>query len=165
MAFSKPVSVFDDSSYPRAYLPSLFNRVVYVAFGGLLVGAGVFGVWYSLVAGDELGPKGPTVSISLSLLLAFLGSYLIIYMFTSKIILGRDSVEVRNLFSNQRMLRQEILGYRSSFKTGTIELIPCDSGGKKLKITWLANPDVYFSAWFDSIPDLQTSEPREGRTQ
>src|SRR5215470_4011437 len=101
MAPSTPASAFDPTRYPRTYSPSLGNRIVWFSFGGLLAAGGVFGVWYSLVAGEVLGPKGPTVTISLSLMLVLLGGYLIVSMLSSKVILRADAIEVRNLLSGQ----------------------------------------------------------------
>ena|SRR5215472_11186226 len=158
MAPSTPMSAFDPTQYPRTYSPSLGNRIVWISFGGLLAVGGVFGIYYSVVAGEELGPKGPTVTISLSLMLALLGGYLIASMLLSKVILRADAIEVRNLLSRQTMLRQEIMGRRFFFGTGTIELIPRDKQKKKLKIAYLTNPDSAFAAWFESIPDLDAAE-------
>ena len=79
-------------------------------------------------------------------------------MLFSKVILRPDAVEVRNLLSRQTMFRQEIMGRRFVFNTGTIELIPRDSDKKKLKIAFLTNPDALFTAWFESIPDLDAEE-------
>ena len=118
----------------------------------------MFGVWYSLVAGDQLGPKGPSVTISLSLMLVLLGGYLIVSMLFSKVTLRADAIEVRTILSRQTMLRQEIMGRRFFFSSGTLELIPRDGNQKKLKIAYLPNPDTSFAAWFESIPDLDASE-------
>ncbi len=115
-------------------------------------------VWYSLVAGDELGPKGPPVTISLSLMLIFLGGYLILSMLFSKVILRPDAVEVRNFLSRQTMFRQEIMGRRFVLSSGTIELIPRDNDKKKFKIAVLTKPDALFAAWFESIPDLNAAK-------
>ena len=71
---------------------------------------GILGVYYSFVAGDQLGPKGPPLMIALSLLFVLLGAYLILSMVFSKVILGPDAVEVRNLLSRQIMLRQDVHG-------------------------------------------------------
>ena len=158
MAPSTPALPFDPTRYPRTYAPSLGNRVIWISFGALLAAGGIWGVWYSLVAGDELGPKGPAVMISLSLMLVLLGGYLIASMLFSKVILGADAIEVRNLLSRQAMLRQEIMARRFFFSTGTIELIPRDNSRKKLKIAYLTKPDAAFAAWFASIPDLDASK-------
>jgi hypothetical protein len=123
------------------------------------------GAWYSIVAGDELGPKGPAVTISLGLMLALLGGYLILSMTFSKIILGPDSVEVQSLFSKRIMFRDEITARRFVFNTGTIELIPRDSGKKKLKIALLTKPDPLFTAWFESIPNLDVMERTKTQTE
>jgi hypothetical protein len=112
--------------------------------------------------GGELGPKGPEVTISLSVMLALLGSYLILSMLFSKVILGPDAVQLQNLLSKQTMLRQEIVGGRFALNTGTIELIPRDSDRRNLKIALLAKPDSDFAAWFESIPDLDATEPTKG---
>lgn len=77
MSGSTPVYAFDASRYPRTYEPALGNRLIWISFGCLLMAAGTWG-WYSSVAGDELGPKGPAVTISLSLTLVLLGGYLIL---------------------------------------------------------------------------------------
>jgi hypothetical protein len=159
MAPSTPA--FDPTRYPRTYVPSLGNRAVWISFGGLLAVGGVFGVWYSLVAGNELGPKGPAVTISLSLMLVLLGGYLIVSMLSSKVILRADAIEVRNLLSSKTMLRQEIMGRRFFFSTGTIELIPREEYKKKLKVAFLTNPDAAFAAWFESIPDLDERNQRK----
>lgn len=124
MTVSASAPAFDATQYSRTYSPSLGNRVLWISFGGLLDAGGLFGVWYSLVAGDELGPKGPAIMISLSLMLVLLGSYLIASMFLSKIILRADAVEVRNPLSRRIILREEIMGRRFIFATGTMELIP-----------------------------------------
>jgi hypothetical protein len=158
MASSTPVPVFDATRYPCSYAPSLGNQVLWISFGSLLAGAGIWGIWYSLVAGDQLGPKGPPLASSLSLVLVLLGGYLILSMLFSKVILRPDAVEVRNLLSRQTMFRQEIMGRRFVFNTGTIEFIPRDSYKKKLKIAFLTNPDALFTAWFESIPDLDAEE-------
>jgi hypothetical protein len=165
MASSTPVQVFDATRYPRTYAPSLGNRVIWISFGGLLAGVGILGVWYSLVAGDQLGPKGPPLMISLSLLFVLLGGYLILSMVYSKIILRPDDVEVRNLFSRQTILRQEIMGRRFVFNTGTIELIPRDNDKKKFKIAYLTKPDALFAAWFESIPELDAAKSTKARPE
>jgi hypothetical protein len=138
--------------------------VFWVSFGGLLVGVGILGVWYSLVAGDELGPKGPLVMVSLCLTLVVLGSYLILFMTFSKIILGPNSVEVQNLLSKKTMLKEEITARRFVFNTGTIELIPRDTGKKKFRIALLTKPDALFTAWFESIPNLDVIEGKKTQT-
>lgn len=165
MPLSTTVPVFDASRYPRTYAPSLGNRAIWISFGGLLVGVGILGVWYSLAAGDELGPKGPALMISLSLLFVLLGGYLILSMISSKVILRPDAVEVQNLFSSRTMLRGEIRGQRFLHNTSTIELLPRDASQKKLKIAFFAIPDSLFAAWFSSIPDLDAAELAESATQ
>lgn len=161
MTLSRPVPAFDAAQYPRIYSSSLANRALWISFGGLLGAGGIWGVWYSLVAGDQLGPKGPAVTISLSLMLALLGSYLIASMLLSKVILRPDAVEVRNILSKQTMLRQDILGRRFVFRTGTIVLIPREDHRKKLKIAFLTNPDAAFAAWFESIPNLDAESTKD----
>ena len=151
-------SPFDPARFPRTYVPSLANRVIWISFGGLLVAAGICGVWYFLMAGDQLGPKGPVIMISLSLMFVLLGGYLIASMLHSKVILRADAIEVQNLFSKQTMLRQEIMRGRFFFNSGTIELIPLDEGRKKLKVAYLMNPDADFAAWFQSIPGLDAAD-------
>lgn len=153
MATSTPARVFDAAAYPRTYVPSLFNRVVFISFGGLLVGGASFLILYLGVAGDQLGPKGPAVIVSLGLVLALLGIYLIVNMLTSRVILGPDAIEVRSFLTRQRMLRQEITGRRFFLASGTIELIPRNSDKKKLKVAYLTNADDQFSAWFESLPE------------
>jgi len=149
---------FDASRYPRDYAPSLANRLIWISFGGLLTAVGILGVWYSLVAGDELGPKGPPLMITLSLLFVFLGGYLILSMALSKIILRPDAVEVQNPLSRRTMLREEIGGRRFLPNTSTIELLPRDKSQKKLKIAFFSKPDALFTAWFASIPDIDAAE-------
>lgn len=163
MTLSKAEQAFDATRYPRTYSPSLANRALWISFGGLLGAGGIWGVWYSLVAGDQLGPKGPAVMISLSLMLALLGSYLITSMLLSKVILRPDAVEVRNVLSKQTMLRQDILGRRFVFSSGTIVLIPRERHRKKLKIAFLTNPDAAFAAWFESIPNLDAESTKGHR--
>jgi hypothetical protein len=165
MTSSSSPPAFDATQYPRTYAPSLANRVIWLSFGSLLVGAGAWGVWYSLVAGDELGPKGPAVIISLSVMLLLLGIYLIASMLSSKVILKPDAVEVRSLFSRQILLRQEIMGRRFFFPTATMELIPRQNHAKKFKIAILADPDAAFAAWFESIPDLGTLETNKNNAK
>jgi hypothetical protein len=149
---------FDASRYPRDYAPSLVNRLIWISFGGLLTAIGILGVWYSLVAGDELGPKGPPLMITLSLLFVLLGGYLILYMALSKIILRPDAVEVQNPLSKRTMLREEIGWRRFLPNTSTIELLPRDKSQKKLKIAFFSKPDALFTAWFASIPDIDAAE-------
>lgn len=83
---------FEPSRYPRTYTPSLGNRVIWISFGALLVAGGTWVLWYSLVTGDELGPKGPAL-ISLSLIVVLLGGYLIASMVSSKVILRADATK------------------------------------------------------------------------
>ena len=149
---------FDVSRYPRDYAPSLVNRLIWISFGGMLAAVGILGVWYSLVAGDELGPKGPPLMITLSLLFVLLGGYLILSMVLSKIILRPDAVEVQNPLSRRTMLREEIGGRRFLPNTSTIELLPRDKSQKKLKIAFFSKPDALFTAWFASIPDIDAAE-------
>ena len=149
---------FDASRYPRDYAPSLANRLIWISFGGLLAAVGILGVWYSLVAGDELGPKGPPLMITLSLLFVLLGGYLILYMALSKIILRPDAVEVQNPISRRTMLREEIGWRRFLPNTSTIGLLPRDKSQKKLKIAFFSKPDALFTAWFASIPDIDAAE-------
>ena len=86
-----PAPAFDAPRYPRTYAPSFGNRVIWSSFGGLLAAGGLLGIWYSVVAGDELGPKGPPLMISISLILVLLGAYLILSMLLSKVILKPDA--------------------------------------------------------------------------
>ena len=165
MSGSTPAYAFDASRYPRTYEPALGNRLIWVSFGCLLMAVGTWGGWYSFVAGDELGPKGPAVTISLSLTLVLLGGYLILSMAFSKIILGPDSVEIQNLLSKRTMLREEITARRFVFNTGTIELISRDTGKKKFKIALLTRPDALFTAWFESIPNLDAMERTKTETE
>jgi len=166
MAPSTPQApAFDASRYPRDYAPSLANRLIWISFGGMLAAVGILGVWYSLVAGDELGPKGPPLMITLSLLFVLLGGYLILFMAFSKIILRPDAVEVQNPLSRRTMLREEIKGRRFFFATSTIELVPRDNSQTKLKIAFFAKPDALFTAWFASIPDIDAAELAKSETE
>ena len=156
---------FDASRYPRDYAPSLANRLIWITFGGLLTALGILGVWYSLAAGDELGPKGPPLMITLSLLFVLLGGYLVLFMAFSKIILRPDAVEVQSPLSRRIMLREEIRGRRFLSNTSTIELLPRDDSQKKLKIAFFAKPDALFTAWFASIPDIDAGELANSETE
>ena len=166
MAPSTPQApAFDASRYPRDYAPSLTNRLIWISFGGLLTALGILGVWYSFVAGDELGPKGPPLMITLSLMFVFLGGYLVLFMAFSKIILRPDAVEVQNPLSRRTMLREEIIGRRFLTNSSTIELLPRDKSKKKLKIAFFAKPDALFTAWFASIPNVDAAELAKSETE
>ncbi len=155
---SAPVRAFDASRYPRAYEPSLGNRAIWISFGGLLVGFGSVMAWLLWRDPGQLGPKGPLVITGISLTLVFLGGYLILSMLFSKVILRPDAVEVRNLLSHKTLLRQEIAGRRFAPATATIELTPLDNGKGKFKVAVFTTPDALFTAWFESIPDLDADD-------
>jgi hypothetical protein len=152
------VQAFDASRYPRAYEPSFGNRVIWISFGGLLVGFGGALSWLLWRNPDQLGPKGPLVITGISLTLVLLGGYLILSMLFSKVILRPDAVEVRNLLSHKTLLRHDIAGRRFAPATATIELIPLDNGKEKFKVAVFTKPDALFTAWFESIPNLDAGD-------
>jgi hypothetical protein len=156
------IRAFDASRYPRAYAPSVTNRVIWISFGGLLVGFGAILAWLLWRGPEQLGPRGTAVVMAISAALALLGGYLILSMLLSKVILTPDAVEVRSLLSTEIMLRQEIAGRRFVPNTATIELIPIDNGKKTFKVAVFTRPDDLFRAWFESIPNLDA--PKAERT-
>ncbi len=141
--------------------------MIWISFGGLLA---VIGTFRGLVLRGGLamvfGPQGPPLMISSAFCLSFLGSYLILSMIFSKVILRPDAVEVQNLFSSRTMLRGEIRGQLDSYITHfDHRTLPRDTSQRKLKIAFFATPDSLFAAWFSSIPDLDAAELAESATQ
>src|SRR5712691_3646204 len=95
--------VFDPSNYPRTYRVSMRSRVLYLLLGALVMSAGLFGAWYFATGLETETLQEAMTLTAVCLAFAILGTVVILYMFTLKVILYPDAIEVRSFLRAQRL--------------------------------------------------------------
>jgi len=143
---------FDPSFYPRTYMVSTEYKAHWIV-AGFAFGIGIPFILFG-AHGSNLLQK-----TLLSLPALLLGIYLVLEAFKLKVILEADAIIVKHTFSNRRLLRCEIAGWRNGNGgrgTTTRILVPNQNGMKVLKFPEIMQPDSTFFAWFVGIPDLNS---------
>jgi hypothetical protein len=163
----RPPSRFDASSYPRIYLPSLSNRIVWLLLGIACALGGILGAWYFVTGHDTRGFKSALFSMSISSVFVWLGSYLVLSILRSRVVLNADDIEVRGVFSTQRIRRGNIAAWRiapTNF-VSTLELFLAETGDKTVRIGMTMRTDPSFEDWFASIPNRDAEEVPESEAR
>ena len=82
----------------------------------------------------------------------------------TKVILSNDAIEVCSIFSNKRLLFNEIRGRRESVQRGLTglttywELEPKNENARSIEVSTCFTLDDVFCEWFDQIPDLDAED-------
>ena len=145
---------YDPERYPRTYhaywdRTNLSNRsaVRFTVLGFTLAWAVSTVPWPDRVFG------GTIFAICLGLGLG--GLYILVFRLSGRVYLMSDAVEVRNLWSRQRLKRESIMA-RSPFSAGTpsVVLYPHRGMGIALQIPSVRNADDTFWRWFGSFKEV-----------
>ena len=143
---------FDPSLYPRTYSLSRNNQWFYIMPGFFLV---VLPIQFLRSHGLNSQP-----TILIALLFVLTGGYFVLRGLRQKLILEPEAITVRYAFSNRRLERHEIVGWRKSRGgarwTGLTgrTLVPRD-GAQKAVAFYEIKTDPAFFAWFAGIPELK----------
>ncbi len=148
---TEPEVTFDPSLYPRTYSVSLKSQSwIAVAFV-LAVG--------STIGLSRLHALASQPKALIAALLAPVLGYSLLRALTLRVILAREAVTVRDVFSTRSLLRQEIAGWRAGIggagtATTARTLVPKDDGKKAVLLPEMRTDGAFF-AWFAGLPQLQ----------
>jgi hypothetical protein len=158
---------FDPSVYPRTYRTSLGTRISLTFVGLLCIVFGALGAFYFPHDPQIHGRTALILLAGLSVLFAILGAYLIAEIFSMRLTLRSDAIEMKSLTSQRALRREEIAGrrFQPAQYFNVIALLPRDQSQKKLKLMTLFRSDSAFDLWFASIPDLDAKEREQSATQ
>lgn len=98
--------------------------------------------------------------VVLSFLFFLLGSYLLTFVVTSKVILRSDSIELKDILTSRALQRTDIAGRRMvpTRYNSTLVLVPHLTDQKKLRIPLYVEIDPAFQDWLNTIPDLDAED-------
>ena len=158
---------FDPSLYPRTYLASLATRILLTFVSLMCMAFGALGIFYLPHDPQIRSGAALILLMGLSTLFVLLGAYLLAEIFSLRLTLSADAIELRSLTSRRSMRRDEIAGRRllSAQYFNVIALFPRDQAQKKLKLTLLFRTDAAFELWFAAIPDLDAQEREQSAAQ
>jgi hypothetical protein len=153
----------DVSLYPRTYQASLVTRVGLGALSTFMVALGALGAFYLPRHENFPNASSLTTLVALSTIFALLALYLAAEIFTVRLTLRSDAIELRSLTQNRTLSRGEIAGLRirPTQYFSVYELVPRTRGAKKLKLTMLFERDAAFHAWFATLLDLDAVERQQ----
>jgi len=151
---------FDPTAYPRAYPASRGWKVFMALLGGIVAFGGLMGVWYFGTGHEVYNIDGQVLLLGMSLAFVLLGFACATMTLRAKLVLAPLAIEEHGLFNVNRVLRQEIAGYRFRIVQG-VNLLEVTTNGPKPKvqrISLLFKPDEQFQNWFAGIEDFNESE-------
>lgn len=150
----------DPALYPRTYPVSRGSQILYLFLGAVILVAALAGVWYFGTGHEVDAAQEGMALVLVCLALVAFGGALILYMFTSKIVLYADAIELRDFTRVRRLRRDDIAGWRkiSAEYVSMILLVPKRAELKQLKITHFMRTDAVLDAWLATLPDLDAAE-------
>lgn len=150
----------DPAVYPRTYLVSTRNRILYLLLSGVILVGGLAGTWYFGTGHEIETPQEGIMYTLLSLGFVVLGGVLILYLLTTKVVLYADAIELRDFTRVRRLRRDDIAGWRKVHAqyVSQVTLVPKRSELKPLKITQIMQTDALFDTWLATLPDLDAVE-------
>lgn len=148
---------FDTSSYPRTYWVAPGWKWLLVMLGAVLVLGALIGMVHSAL--PAAGGSAAAVSlVAPCAAFALMGIYLVKAMFSYRLILDADSIEVIGPLRHRKLRRDEIRGRRQPRRgLSILVLVPKDDSAKALKISLLLKTDAVFAQWVSSLEDLNAA--------
>ncbi|HTV85531.1 MAG TPA: hypothetical protein VME63_08995 [Dyella sp.] len=152
-----------DELYPaagdrRVYRVAKWLRVAAVIATLALAGGANVMLFQPLWQGLNV-PVSPLL-MSVDVLFTLLMLYFLWWSFTAKVTLCADTIEESTPFGSRRLRKSEIKGCMRLPKGGGVLIAP--KNGVPLTISKDSyNPDRYFDAWIDKLPDLKQVQQQE----
>jgi hypothetical protein len=158
---------FDPSLYPQTYRTSLGTRISLTFVSLLCIVFGALGAFYFPHDPQIHSRAALILLVGFSVLFTLLGAYLIAEIFSMRLTLRSDAIEMKSLTSQRTLRREEIAGWRLQRTQyfNVIVLFPRDQAQKKLKLTMLFRTDSAFDVWFATLPDLDAKERQQSAKQ
>ena len=145
----------------RSYRPKWWIRAFAVGFLGFCL-TGLAHYWCGMLDPEQT-PE--TAGFVITSLLVVAGFVLAGHLFTARVTLLPDAIEVQTLWSTKTMEFSQIRGWRESVttdsegvKTRYIKLEPLDYQQPALQFQDFYNFDTEFDAWLHSLPKLGRSD-------
>lgn len=145
----------------KTYKPSGFWAVL-LLFGSIgFMLAGALCIWFFGIHQARQRQPGDAVLVAITGAFMLLGAYMVAELFTSRIVLSSDIIEIQHLTSTKTLRRSELEGWRViPTSPPTIVLVPKDAATKKVKIANLYRFDDSLDSWLEPLPNLDFEDRR-----
>jgi hypothetical protein len=138
----------------HVYTLSLGWKVLLWIFGAAMAASGLAGIWF--LHQDPLPTLGEVFFVDLLLgMLVVLGGIVLYASFRYRLVLTREGIEQRNVFTSHRLRHQQITGWRTipvPNGPSIIELSAKD-GAAKMQIGRSMRTDGVFEGWLAGFPN------------
>lgn len=124
-------------------------------------------MWYFGTGHEMRSAREEITFVLLCLSFSLLGTYLILSLFTFRIILRPDSFAMSSCFSTKSIQSGDIAGFRivPTKNVATLLLVPKSPKAKKLKIPLFVSLDGAFYGWLETIPNLDAEDRAKAEAQ
>ena len=152
---ASPPPGFDPSKYPANYLVSAGNRWLFAVIAALVAAAGV----YIATIPRHGAPSDDWILVVIASLTGWLGAWLLLRAFRSRLILWPDRLDYRGAILSRSMAAADIRGWRRPRnRRKGYALEPREGRGRKLLIPDDLRRDDLSEAWFGRFPNIDQEE-------
>jgi hypothetical protein len=152
------------SEFPRVYRISTSWRVAWIVMSVALVAICLFLAWFIVRQNHDAPNVTLVTGGGLCVVFLLMGVYLIAAGVRTKIVLTAGSIALHGALLVRQLARADIAG-RRLIKQGNgynvLHLVPKDSRGKRLQLSYYLQTDAVLNEWIGGIPDLDAAEAKK----